>query len=123
MKGSSCLWAALIFIAASGQGFAQSSDDARIQRLEGVVRTLEHRVAALEAQVGERSAAVGVAPDKVGWRKLKSGMTEGQVEQLLGSPSSVDKNEVSITWWYRNPSIGCVVFDTRSRKSRRWSEP
>jgi hypothetical protein len=94
-----------------------------MQRLEETVRTLEHRVAVLEAQVGARSAPVSVAPNKVNWRKLKSGMTEGQVEQLLGAPSRVDENPMVITWSYVDQSSGTVRFDARLRKVMSWSEP
>lgn len=114
---------AAILVTVCGPAFAQSSDDSRIQRLEETVRTLERRVAAVEAQLSEPSAPVSVVPDKVNWRKLKSGMTEGQVEQLLGSPWKVDENKVYVTWGYDEHSLAYVRFDARSRKVIGWREP
>jgi hypothetical protein len=106
---------------AAGPVFAQSAADARIERLEQSIGTLERRVASLEAQLGERPSASQVAPGKANWRKLKSGMTESDVEQLLGSPENVDANPVFVIWHY--PSFGQVDFDGRSHTVKGWSEP
>jgi hypothetical protein len=100
---------------------ADPGTDPRIERLEQSFKDLERRVASLEAQLGERPSASQVAPAKVNWRKLKSGMTENDVEQLLGSPEKVDANPVFVRWWY--PSYGHVQFDGRSHTVTEWSEP
>jgi hypothetical protein len=122
MKAKHYLLASLIcFGIASGQVFAQSGADPRIERLEQSIRDLERRVASLEAQLGERPSASQVAPAKVNWRKLKSGMTESDVEQLLGSPEKVDANPVFVIWRY--PAFGQVQFDGRSHTVKGWSEP
>lgn len=122
MKAKHYLLGPLIcFGIASGQVFAQSSADPRIDRLEQTVKALESRVASLEAQLAERQPASQVAPANAKWRKLKSGMTENDVEQLLGSPEKVDSNPVFVLWWY--PSYGHVQFDGRSHTVREWSEP
>jgi hypothetical protein len=110
-------------LVASGAVFAQSNDDPRVQRLEETVRALESRVAALEAQLRERSAPANVAPDKVNWRKLRNGMSEDDVAQLLGSPSKVDANPVYFIWYYGYPIGGHVDFHTESRKVEGWREP
>jgi hypothetical protein len=107
--------ASLIYFGiASGEVFAQSGADPRIERLEQSIRALEGRVASLEAQLRERPSASQVAPAKVNWRKLKS-------EQLLGSPEKVDANPVFVRWWY--PSFGHVEFDGCSHTVNQWSEP
>jgi hypothetical protein len=93
---------AALFLCAASSGFAQAANpgtDPRIERLEQSIRDLERRVASLEAQLGERPSASQVAPAKVNWRKLKSGMTENDVEQLLGSAEKVGANPVFVRWW------------------------
>jgi hypothetical protein len=116
------LLASLIYFGiASGQVFAQSAVDSQIQKLEESVKALERRVASLEAQLGGRPSASQVAPDKVNWRKLKSGMTENDVEQLLGSPERVVASAGFVLWSY--PSFGGVKFDGRSHTVTGWSEP
>ena len=116
------LLASLIYFGvASDQVFAHSSADPRIERLEQSIRALESRVASLEAQLGERPSTSQVAPAKVNWRKLKSGMTESDVEQLLGSPVNVDAGPALVTWSY--PYFGQVNFDGRSHTVKGWSEP
>jgi len=115
--------AALLLCVAS-LGSAQAANpgtDPRIERLEQSISDLERRVASLEAQLGERPSASQVAPAKVNWRRLKNGMTESDVERLLGSPDNVQSNPVIITWWY--PSFGHVNFDGRSHTVTGWSEP
>jgi hypothetical protein len=122
MKAKHYLLASLLcFGIASGQSFAQSGADPRIERLEQSIRDLERRVASLESQLAERPSASQVAPAKANWRKLKSGMTESAVEQLLGSPQNVRANEASVTWSY--PSSGHVQFDGRSHTVIGWFEP
>jgi hypothetical protein len=122
MKAKHYLLASLIYFGiASGQVFAQSGADPQIERLEQSIRALEGRVASLEAQLRERPSASQVAPAKVNWRKLKSGMTESDVEQLLGSPEKVDTNPVFVLWSY--PSFGHVRFGGRSHTVDEWSEP
>jgi hypothetical protein len=105
----------------AGPVFAQSAADARIQKLEERISALESRVAFLEAQLRERPAVSQVAPDKVNWRKLKRGMSESEVEQLLGSPERVDARIAVVEWSY--PGYGSVSFDTDSHRVRSWSEP
>ena len=115
--------APVLLLLASSQLFAQSSDDVRVQRLEEAVRALERRVATLENQLRERKAPATVASGKVNWRKLQNGMSEGDVELLLGSPSKVDVNPSFITWYYGYPLGGRVQFNADSRAVQGWSEP
>src|SRR6478752_6327399 len=84
----------------SGAVFAQSSVDARVQKLEETIQILERRVASLESQLREQHAPATAAPDKSNWRKLKQGMSQGEVEQLLGSPSKVNERGMSTAWFY-----------------------
>jgi hypothetical protein len=121
MRARQYLLASLIYFGiASGPVFA-SDADSRIQRLEESISALERRVASLEAQLHERPSASQVAPDKANWRKLKSGMAETDVEQLLGSPETVEANEVYVVWRYQ--AHGQVEFDGRSHTVKAWNEP
>ena len=113
---------AVIFIlaVASSNAFAQSGVDSRVQRLEETVQALERRVASLEAQLRERGVPTRVAPGKEGWRKLQKGMTESEVEELLGSPSKVNVFSTFSVWRYGVG--GRVQFDDDKRVDG-WSEP
>jgi len=121
--GSRILVALTLLLVASGDVLAQSSVDSRVQRLEETVQALERRIASLEAQLREQSTPTRAAPGKENWRKLQNGMSEGDVEKLLGSPSHVSSNQVFISWRYDVPSVGYVEFNAKSRKVESWIEP
>lgn len=124
MKAIRYLWVPLLLLlAATGEVSAQSNFESRVQKLEETIRVLERRVADLEEQLRERSAPAPVASDKVNWRKLQKGMSEGDVEKLLGSPSKVDAFGSFTIWHYGYPSGGRVQFDGRSRTVEGWHEP
>ena len=115
--------APVLLLLASSQLFAQSSDDARVQKLEEAIRVLERRVASLENQLRERNASAPVASGQRNWRKLKKGMSEGDVEQLLGSPSKIDMLGPISIWYYDYPLGGDVKFDSDKHTVTAWSEP
>jgi len=92
-----------------------------VEKLERSIQDLERRVASLEAQLRERSAPPTAPSGKEGWRKLKIGMLDKEVEQLVGSPSKVEASQAITTWWFG--TRGYVMFDAKSRKVERWSEP
>jgi hypothetical protein len=118
-----CVWAALSFLAlASGPVAAQESLDAKVQRHEQTIKTLEARVAALEAQLRGRSAPVSVPKGKENWRKLHTGMKQAEVEQLFGSPTKVDSFGVLVVWRYGGLDGGEVQFDDSGRVTG-WHEP
>jgi hypothetical protein len=61
VKTGQFLWVGLlILLLTSGELFAQSSIDSRVQKLEETIRVLERRVASLEDQLRERKASVAV---------------------------------------------------------------
>jgi hypothetical protein len=113
----------LLLLASTGVVCAQSNVEPRVQKLEEAVRVLERRVADLEAQLRDRStsAPVASASDKVNWRKLQKGLSEGDVERLLGSPLKVDAYGSFTVWHF--VSGGEVQFDGRSRTVTGWHEP
>ena len=68
-------------------------------------------------------AVARVVAGKPNWRGLQVGMKQGDVEQLLGSPSRVDVSPVSTRWYYGDHREGEVQFDTDSRRVKGWREP
>ena len=115
-------WAALfVLLAAPVQTIAQESVESKVRNLEESVQRLERRVASLEAQLVEQSAQAHVPLGKEGWRKLQRGMSESEVDSLLGSATRVDENQNFVVWWYE--ITGYVRFATGSRKVISWSEP
>ena len=115
------LVAAVLLTPGVDTAIAQSNDDSRVARLEETVRLLEQRVATLEAQLHAAPTPAPVAPAKANWRKLRNGMSEADVERLLGSPSKVNANQVTFVWWY--DATGFVRFDATSRNVVAWNEP
>jgi hypothetical protein len=110
----------LIFI--NGAVEAQPDIDAKVERLEHTIRVLERRLEALEEQLRQRNALPAAVTDKAGWRKLQRGMSESDVEKLLGSPTRVDAMGV-YTFWHYGPRGGRVTFEGSSRTLYAWSEP
>ncbi len=104
-----------------GEVHAQLNLEAKLERMEETVRILERRVASLEEQLRQRGNAAPVAPDKVAWRSLKNGMSERDVEKILGSPSKIEVLGPSATWHYGYPLGGTVRF--RNSNAVAWSEP
>jgi outer membrane protein assembly factor BamE (lipoprotein component of BamABCDE complex) len=68
-------------------------------------------------------SAAEVSQSTRNWRQLRMGMTEGDVEQLLGVPGKVDANQYSTTWYYGYPVGGTVRFGGSSRTVESWREP
>jgi len=119
MKAVQFTIVSVYLLLASSSLLAQTSSDMRLQKLEETVRLLERRVDSLEAQLRERSAPTPVAADKANWRKLKQGMSESDVEQLLGSPTKVDAFGNFTIWHY---GFAEVQFNSR-HAVEGWHEP
>lgn len=112
----------------SAAAFAQADSDSRLSELERVVQQLQRRLDIIEAQIHitEPKPVVikpGNSKDIQNWRQLRQGMTEQEVERLLGSDSKVDVNKYFFTWYYSYPSGGRVQFDPKSRSVEAWNEP
>ena len=114
--------APVLLLLASTQLFAQSTVDERVERLEETVRVLERRVATLEDQLHERNAPAADAPSPSKWHEMERGMSEGDVEKLLGSPARVDASSEFQTVWYY-PGAAWVKFHAGSRKVVAWRQP
>ncbi|MBN2060026.1 MAG: outer membrane protein assembly factor BamE [Deltaproteobacteria bacterium] len=59
--------------------------------------------------------------NKKNWRKLETGMTQSEVEAILGEPIKTIKG-VRTFWYYPNIYCGYVSFDEEGRLIR-WNEP
>ncbi len=112
-----------LLLSCAVSAYAQSAPETRLEKLEETIRVLERRVANLEEQLRQRSAAPQIPSDKVAWRKLKQGMSEAEVEALLGSPTRVDAFGSFTVWIFGNQSRARVQFDGRSRTVTGWHEP
>jgi TolA-binding protein len=124
VKANRCLWVPLLLLLVTPlEVLAQSSVDARMQKLEETIRALERRVAELETELREQKKHAPVPNDKVSWRKLQKGMSEGDVEKLLGSPEKIDVFGSFTLWHYNYPGGGQVQFDGRNRTVSSWHEP
>lgn len=124
MNARRWLWAPLaVLLAVPSVLHAQSSVEARVQKLEEMIRVLERKVADLESQLREQKIVAQVPADKVTWRKLQKGMSESDVEKLLGSPTKVDVFSTFTIWHYGDYSGGQVQFNGRSRTVDSWHEP
>lgn len=124
MKVNRCLWASLLLLLAAPEAvLAQSNVESKVQKLEETIQVLERRVTDLEAQLSKRKVLIPVASDKATWRQLQKGMSEGDVENLLGSPSKIDVFGPFTVWHYDYQSGGRVQFDGDSRKVTSWFEP
>jgi len=126
-KGA-CVVSAFLMIATPSWGLAQSNTEARFANLERVIAQLLQRVATLEVQLGQTPpkptiGSSGNPGDIRNWRQLRRNMIEGDVERLLGSPTKIDANVYSVTWYYGYPTGGSVRFDARSNVVEAWREP
>jgi hypothetical protein len=113
----------------------QIADEAQSQRL-----SLENRLNELQRTVDERNVALAkasdtterkslsspsskpIAEDITRWRRLRKGMDESDVRELLGEPRIVDAGGVLTVWYYFERYGSNVTFDT-SGHVYGWSEP
>ena len=122
-KTLSLLAAASLLALGSSHVLAQPSAEARIEKLEETVRTLERRVEVLEEQLRQRQRPSSSTADKSNWRQLRRGMSDSEVEKLLGSPTRVDAYGSFTVWYYGSGPGGRVQFESRSGTVESWSEP
>ena len=60
--------------------------------------------------------------DKQNWRRLRSGMSKGEVTDLLGEPDRIDNFGAFEVWRYGYPIGGEVQFSSKE-KLNSWHEP
>ncbi|MBN2060497.1 MAG: outer membrane protein assembly factor BamE [Deltaproteobacteria bacterium] len=105
-----------------------SADDNEIKILERKISELEERIQCLETLLNEyqledraQMSKVFEWENKKNWRKLELGMSESQVEDILGEPVKMIKG-VRTLWYYPDKYCGYVSFDKDGRLSG-WNEP
>ena len=95
---------------------------ARIKRLELRVKQLETLLGEAQgAQKTDEAAASAGWQNRKNWRRLSSGMKEGEVKGILGEPSRVIQG-VKTLWYYPNLYRGYVTFDENGLLVG-WNEP
>lgn len=116
--------------------FLASSCAPTVQDDSETIRALVQRINELESQLSDFNrndlsnttnllASKGDATKIENWRKLKIGMTEQQVLNLLGEPENIFKVSTSYIWYYPNFSNVSFWngFDTTVGKVDGWKEP
>ncbi|TNJ38353.1 outer membrane protein assembly factor BamE [Chlorobaculum thiosulfatiphilum] len=116
----------IIILIAPKLALSETISEARIVELEHTVQNLQHRVASLEAcfpkaDDGEWNIPIkpGNSQDLKNWRQLRRGMSENEVERLLGSPAKIMAFSSFSEWYFRG---GTVNFNG-SGKVDGWHEP
>jgi hypothetical protein len=101
-----------------------ADDSARIQQLEKEIQQINARLAKLESIAGGSNnaskpfASVDGWKSIANWRRLATGMSATEVQQILGEPDRVDGG-VAAYWRYQN---GGEVGFLRG-ELQRWREP
>jgi outer membrane protein assembly factor BamE (lipoprotein component of BamABCDE complex) len=120
----------IILLIAPSLALSAPASDARIAELERTIQNLQQRVDALKARSVQTDAVTrktsikpGNSHDIQNWRQLRKGMSERDVEHLLGSPEKVIVNNYSTRWYYNYQLDGEVSFNGGSGKVETWREP
>jgi hypothetical protein len=123
MRGMVGLFALLALFSQPAQ-----AQDEEILQLRQKISELEAKIDKLEGLLDECMASrrKGAAEEygwqnKMNWRKLEMGMSQSQVQSILGKPTKVIKG-VKTLWYYPNIYGGFVSFD-QGGKIVGWNEP
>ena len=100
----------------AGAGNSQMND---VQReLDNLRRRLE--IGPQSDHPGEPAVEVR-SPEAGVWRQLKTDMTEGEVEGLLGKPDRVESQPRTVRWhWDKRNPTGWVSFDSATLRVIEW---
>ena len=132
MKRSNLLWITIgmvgLFALLALPSHPIQAQDKEILQLRQKISELETRIEELERLLNEclASREKGAADEygwqnKMNWRKLEMGMSQSQVQSILGKPTKVIKG-VKTLWYYPNIYGGFVSFD-QSGNIVGWNEP
>jgi len=118
------LWSFLLLPIVSNPTDAQTPGD-DITRLQQKIIELELKVKNLETLLNEsilipKSDTLGWY-NKKNWRKLTVGMTQKQVNEILGEPIKIIQGK-KILWYYPNIYGGIVTFNDNGSLVN-WNEP
>ena len=123
------LFFVFIFIACSTfffcSGFAQEEEvkklHSKISELEGKIKLLENLLKGSDKDINKQINDEFGWQNKKNWRNLSIGMTEKEVQELLGDPVKSIEG-VRTLWYYPNIYCGYVSFGEDSRLIG-WNEP
>lgn len=109
-----------VFLAGSARGQAGAAPtlEARVKALETTVASLNLRVRALESAGTATVAPTGGIAAPRGWEKLRIGMMEAEVRNILGEPHSVRILGYKTYWYYDAGSH--VIFNTETKGVVDW---
>jgi hypothetical protein len=93
----------------------------KIIELENRVKDLENLLKISRDSSGKKTEKNDGWWNKKTWRKLKEGMSQEDVEKILGEPVKIIKGHREI-WYYPNFYRGYVSFDENGNLST-WIEP
>ena len=93
----------------------------KISELEAKIEELEGRLNECVASRKKETADEYGWQNKMNWRKLEMGMSQSQVQSILGKPTKVIMG-VKTLWYYPNIYGGFVSFD-KSGNTVGWNEP
>jgi len=116
----------LISLSAINKGTASGNND--INSLKQKITELENRIKDLENLLKiSREAADHKAESSEGWwnkktwRKLKEGMSQEEVKEILGEPVQIIKGD-RVIWYYPNFYRGKLIFNENGYLTV-WIEP
>ena len=105
-------WGALLQV-----GIANSQMDGVQRELDGLHRRQENQ----PFSAGKGPAVEVQIQDSGPWRGLKPGMTEKEVEMLLGKPDRVESLSQTVRWYWDNREPkGWVSFGFETRRVTEW---
>ncbi len=110
----------VVFLAGSARGQTGGAPtlEARVKALETTVASLNLRVRALESSGPSAVAPTGGIAAPRGWEKLRIGMMEAEVRNILGEPHSVRVLGYKTYWYY--DAGAHVIFNTETKGVVDW---
>jgi len=106
-------------------GFAQEEEVKKLQNkvyeLEGKIKLLESLLKGSNKDINKQIKEEFGWQNKKNWRNLSVGMSEGEVQELLGDPVKSIEG-VRTLWYYPNIYCGYVSFGEDGRLIG-WNEP
>jgi hypothetical protein len=91
--------------------------------LDSVRRRIESMRAPPASNLPSKDASLQIETQSLGlWSALKPGMTEGEVQSLLGKPDRIEDRAQATRWYWNKGETrgGWVSFDQESHKVIAW---
>jgi len=112
--------------AVAALGIAFSSSNNATAQTDDVLRGMDSMRRGLEPAPQSRRAPGSAAqqlqtPEPSPWLKVKPGMSETEVMNILGVPDRIENQTQTFRWhWDKGKNKGWVHFDNTSRKVVEW---